>query len=176
MRDVDYCGDPNDVHVLPGVTDALRTLKKCGFKLIVVTNQSGIGRGYFDEQQYKAVEAELERQVGAGIIDATYYCPHLPEAGCKCRKPSPEMIFTAARQHAIDLSRSFFVGDKPSDIECGRNAGVKTVLVRTGYGSDVDPQIASYVATDLAEAAEIILAESDRLKLSPEHSEGSYQR
>jgi|ERR1043166_8147687 D-glycero-D-manno-heptose 1,7-bisphosphate phosphatase len=157
MRDVDYCGDPNDVELLPGAADALRQLKGHGFKLLVITNQSGIGRGLFNEGQYRAVQAELTRQIGEGIIDATYFCPHLPEAGCKCRKPSPDMVRNAARDHAIDLTRSFFIGDKPSDIECGRNAGVRTVLVRTGYGSSADASIADFEAQDLLAAANLIV-------------------
>lgn len=156
MRDVDYCGDPQDVDLLPGVAEALRHLKTRGYKLIVITNQSGIGRGYFNDEQYRAVEAELAQRIGDGVIDATYYCPHLPDAGCKCRKPSPEMIFQAAREHDVDLTRSFFIGDKRSDLDCGRNAGVKTILVRTGYGKSVEANLADVVARDLSEAADII--------------------
>ena len=157
MRDVDYCGDPKEVKLLPGVPKALRQLKGLGYKLIVITNQSGIGRGLFNEQQYRAVEAELARQIGNEVIDATYFCPHLPEDGCNCRKPSPEMILQAAREHNVDLAGSFFVGDKASDIECGRNAGVKTILVRTGYGRDTNERRADFVAKDLNEAADLIL-------------------
>ena len=156
MRDVDYCGNPNEVEILSGVPEALRTLKDSGFKLIVITNQSGIGRGYLREEQYRAVEAEVSRQIGDGIIDATYFCPHLPNAGCTCRKPAPEMIFNAARDHDLDLARSFFIGDKQSDMECGRNAGLKTILVRTGYGKEVNGIVADFVAEDLCEAADII--------------------
>ena len=157
MRDVDYCGDPNDVDLLPGVPQALRQLKSSGYKLIVITNQSGIGRRLFSEQQYRTVEAELEQRIGEGVIDATYFCPHLPKDGCKCRKPSPEMILNAARDHDVDLGRSFFIGDKMSDIECGRNAGVKTILVRTGYGRDANGQVADFVAQDLSAAAKLIV-------------------
>src|SRR3954471_19961172 len=107
MRDVDYCGDPADVELLDGVSEALLDLKSHGFKIVVITNQSGIGRGYFDEKQYREIEAEVDRQIGKDVIDATYYCPHLPEDGCKCRKPSPEMIFQAARDHHVDLPKSF---------------------------------------------------------------------
>jgi D-glycero-D-manno-heptose 1,7-bisphosphate phosphatase len=160
MRDVDYCGNPHDVHLLPGVSDALRLLQQRGFKLIVVTNQSGIGRGYFDEQQYKAVEAELDRQLGPGTVVATYYCPHLPDDGCKCRKPSPELIFKAAREHDVDLTRSFFIGDKSSDIECGKNAGVRTILVRTGYGNATEDSTADFVANDLVGAVDVIEREA----------------
>jgi D-glycero-D-manno-heptose 1,7-bisphosphate phosphatase len=158
MRDVDYCGDARDVEVFPEVSAALRKLKELGFKLIVITNQSGIGRKLFNEEQYRAVETEVNRQIGKDIIDATYFCPHLPSDGCKCRKPSPEMILQAAREHQIDLSRSFFVGDKESDLRCGRNAGLKTVLVRTGYGKATDPGLADFVASDLNDAANVILA------------------
>lgn len=133
MRDVDYCCRVKDVDLLPGVRDSLGKLKAAGYKLIVITNQSGIGREYFSELQYKAVEAELNRQLG-GLIDATYFCPHSPNDNCKCRKPAPGMILQAARDHDVDLARSFFIGDKLSDVECGRNAGVKSILV--GRGED----------------------------------------
>lgn len=157
MRDVDYCGNPKDVDVFTGASEALRKLKERGYKLIVITNQSGIGRGYFNEEQYRAVEAEVARQIGEDLIEATYFCPHLPADACKCRKPSPEMIFSAARDHDVDLARSFFIGDKASDLDCGRNAGVKTILVRTGYGNDVNEREADFVARDLSQAADMIL-------------------
>jgi D,D-heptose 1,7-bisphosphate phosphatase len=160
MRDVDYCSDPKDVQVFEGVSEAVRRLKDRSYKLIVITNQSGIGRGYFTKEQYQAVENELARQIGDALIDATYYCPHLPRDGCRCRKPSPEMVVRAATDHNLDLAQSFFVGDKRSDIECGWNAGVKTILVQTGYGKDTDADLADFVATDLNEAADLILDES----------------
>ena len=158
MRDVDYCGDPKNVELLSGVAKALRQLKRLGYKLIVITNQSGIGRGLFNEQQYRAVEAELTRQIGTDVIDASYFCPHLPDAGCKCRKPSPEMVLQAAREHNVDLGRSFFIGDKQSDVECGRSAEVKTILVRTGYGRNTNEKHADFVVNDLNEAVDLILA------------------
>lgn len=157
MRDVDYCGDPGKVEVFNGVTESLRRLKGNGYKLIIITNQSGLGRGYFNAEQYQAVQAELLRQVGANLIDATYMCPDTPDTGSKRRKPSPEMIFEAAREHNLDLARSIFVGDKKSDIDCGRNAGVKTLLVRTGYGEGVDKGVADFVGTDLKQAVDLIL-------------------
>jgi len=160
MRDVDYCGAPKDVHVFKDAPTALRRLKDAGYKLLVITNQSGIGRGYFNEEGYRAVEAELSHQLGTGLIDATYYCPHLPEDNCKCRKPSAELVVRAAEDHEIDLTRSYFIGDKRSDIECGRNAGVKTILVRTGYGKDTDPKLAGFVTDGLTKAADLILGKS----------------
>jgi D-glycero-D-manno-heptose 1,7-bisphosphate phosphatase len=157
MREVEYCSDPNAIEVFGGVVESLRRLKKAGFKLFVITNQSGIGRGYFSEQQYRAVEKELSFRLGADLLDATYYCPDKPDAGSKRRKPSPEMVFEAAREHKLDLELSFFVGDKPLDIECGKNAGVRTILVQTGYGGECSPD---WIAQDLTEAAQIILGQA----------------
>src|SRR3954462_11528932 len=157
MRDVDYCGDPNEVAVFDAVPTALQRLRAAGYKVIVITNQSGIGRGYFNEKVYRAVEAEVERQIGAGLIDATYFCPHSPSDACECRKPEPGMVLQAAREHSIDLSRSYFIGDKDSDIQCGRRAGTKTILVRTGYGGDADENAADTVVRDLVAAVRVIL-------------------
>lgn len=157
MRDVDYCGDPNKVAVFEGVSTALQRLKAGGYKIIVITNQSGIGRGYFNEKAYRAVEEEVARQVGAGLIDATYFCPHSPDEVCRCRKPAPGMVTQAAREHSIDLSRSYFIGDKDSDVECGRRAGTKTILVQTGYGGEADQDAPDIVVADLAAAIRVIL-------------------
>ena len=157
MREVDYCGDPGRVEVFPGAADALRRLKANGYELIIVTNQSGIARNYFSEADYRAVELEFVRQLGDGLIDASYYCSDLPATNSPRRKPAPGMIFEAERDRRLDLARSYFIGDKISDIECGRNAGVTTILVQTGYGScEVDCR-ADWIARDLAHAAEIIL-------------------
>lgn len=160
MVEVDYCGDPAKVEVFPNAREALRQLKRAGYKLIVVTNQSGIGRGYFSENDYRAVEREFLRQLGNGLIDGTYYCADPPETNSSRRKPAPGMIFEAQSDHRLDLARSYFIGDKTSDIECGRNAGVRTVLVQTGYGAHETNCRADFVACDLAHAAEIILRTS----------------
>jgi D-glycero-D-manno-heptose 1,7-bisphosphate phosphatase len=157
MRDVDYCGDPALVEVFLGASEALRALKRAGYKLIIITNQSGIGRGYFDERRYHAVQEELLRQLGTGLIDAAYHCPSLPSANSPRRKPGAEMVFEAERDHQLDLSRSFFIGDKSSDIGCGRNAGVRTILVQTGYGATQPECAPDWIARDLADAAKIIL-------------------
>ena len=157
MHDADYCSDPKQVHVFEGVREALRRLKRKGYKLIIITNQSGIGRGFFTLEQYRAVETEVWRQVGPGLIDATYFCPDTPEQPSKCRKPAPGMILQAARDHYIDLARSFFIGDKEIDAECGRNAGVRTIRVRTGFDKMTDGSCADWVAEDLKHAADIVL-------------------
>ena len=160
MEDADYCSDPKEVTIFPGVLESLRRLKSSGFKLIIITNQSGIGRGFFTLEQYRAVEAEVLRQLGNGLIDATYFCPDVPSQHSSCRKPEPGMILQAAREHQIDLSGSFFIGDKEVDAECGRNAGVRTIRVQTGFQRDTTGSIADWVAANFADAAKIIL---DRL-------------
>jgi D-glycero-D-manno-heptose 1,7-bisphosphate phosphatase len=157
MQDADYCSDPRDVRIFAGVPEALQHLKSNGFKLIIITNQSGIGRGLFTVDQYHAVEAEVLRQLGDGLIDATYFCPDVPGQDSRWRKPAPGMILQATREHQIDLSRSFFIGDKEIDAECGRNAGVRTIRVETGFRSGPASTIADWVAADLIEAAKIIL-------------------
>ena len=157
MRDVDYCGDPGKVEVYPAAAPALRRLKENGYKLVLITNQSGIGRGYFTEDQYRIVETEFLRQLGDGLIDASYHCPDLPTSTSIRRKPGPGMVFEAQRDQRLDLRRSFFVGDKASDIGCGQNAGVRTILVQTGYGADQKNCGADWIARDIAHAADIIL-------------------
>lgn len=157
MRDVDYCGDPGQVEVFPEATGALQQLKKSGYKLIIITNQSGIGRGYFTEDDYRAVEREFLRQLGEGLIDASYYCADLPKMNSPRRKPAPGMILEARRDYQLDLARSYMIGDKMSDIECGKSAGVRTILVQTGYGARQVDCGADWIARDLAHAAELIL-------------------
>jgi len=124
---------------------------------IVVTNQSGIGRGLFTEAQYRAVEAEFLRQAGEGLIDATYFCADAPGEHSGRRKPEPGMVLEAAADFDIDLSASFFIGDKADDIECGRRAGTRTILVLTGYGAQQNCR-PDYTALDVWEAAGIVLA------------------
>src|ERR1700739_246138 len=145
MEDCDYCSDPKDVKIFPGVPEALRRLKSKGFKLIVITNQSGIGRGLMTVEQSRAVDGEVLRQL-EGLIDATYFCPDVPGQHSNCRKPAPGMILQAKREHGVDLSRSFFIGDKEIDVECGRNAGVRTIRVQTGFQQDTTASAADWVA------------------------------
>jgi D-glycero-D-manno-heptose 1,7-bisphosphate phosphatase len=157
IEDADYCSHPRQVKVFPGVLQALRRLKSNGFKLIVITNQSGIGRGFFTVDQYRAVESEVSRQLGHGLIDATYFCSDVPGQHSSHRKPSPGMILQATREHQIDLTRSFFIGDKEIDVECGRNAGVRTIRVQTGFDCDVSGSAADWTAKDLPAAVQLIL-------------------
>jgi len=130
---------------IPGAPEAIKLLKEAGFLVIVVTNQSGVGRGYYDEEAvhrlHRYMDGELARR-GASV-DAYYLCPHHPLHGigdyrreCDCRKPLPGMLLEAARDFTIDLADSYIVGDKLADVEAGRAAGCRPLLVRTGYGEE----------------------------------------
>lgn len=157
MHDANYLADPKGVVVFPGVAEALHRLKAHGFWLIMITNQSGMGRGYFTREQYEAVHAEVLRQLGDPIIDATYVCPDPPGVDSQCRKPAPGMVLQGAREHQVDLTRSIFVGDKEIDVHCGHNAGIKAIRVRTGFETNTSDSSADWIAQDFSEATEIIL-------------------
>jgi histidinol-phosphate phosphatase family protein len=133
VEDVGYLSDLNDLRLFPSAADAVRLLKNSGFLIIVVTNQSGIGRGIYGEDAMHAINSEIQRNVG-GAIDAFYFCPHLPDAGCRCRKPGLGMIEAASADFPIDLQSSWMIGDKSIDIETGKEMGARTALVLTGYG------------------------------------------
>ncbi len=161
MEEVDYCREPAKVRLLPGVVDGLQRLMDAGFANIIVTNQSGIGRGRITLGEYEAVQARLLELIGPGLIAATFFCPDAPGGESTHRKPAPGMLLDAARDHALDLSHSWLVGDKASDIACGRAAGVRAILVETGYGRAEKSNGAEYVAKDFASVVEFILKTSD---------------
>jgi D-glycero-D-manno-heptose 1,7-bisphosphate phosphatase len=155
-----YLSDPNQVELAAGVPDALRELREDGFLLILVTNQSGIGRGYYTEADFHAVQRRMEELLAVhGVrIDRVYFAPEAPEAPSRGRKPSPQFLFDARDEFGLDLGQCYMIGDKLADLECGWNAGVKaSVLVRTGYGSETErrnPDAArrAWVVDDLPEA------------------------
>jgi len=157
MEDCVYCSDPKNVKIFPGVPEALRRLKSNGFKLIIITNQSGIGRGLITLEQYRAVEADVLRQLGDGLIDATYFCPDVPGQHSTRRKPAPGMVVEATREHQVDLSRSFLIGDSEIDVECAHNAGVRAIRVQTGLQRDTTGTMADWRANHLPAAVKIIL-------------------
>ena len=157
MDEVGYCSRPEDVRAVPGAREALLALRDAGYLLIVVTNQSGIGHGYFTEAEYLAVNAELEHQLAPVQFDAVYFSSETPDAATERRKPGIGMVTEAVERFGIDLARSFFVGDRTGDVECGRRAGTRTILVATGYGADHRESRPDYVARDIVEAAHIIL-------------------
>jgi D-glycero-D-manno-heptose 1,7-bisphosphate phosphatase len=160
MKDVGYCSQPSQVELLEGVSELLLRLKNAGFKLIIVTNQSGIGRGYFTEEDFWAVQQELQKQLGTGIIDATYFCADTPQQESKRRKPNPGMLLEAATDLDIVLNQSYMVGDKASDAEAGIRAGVKaTILFGTKAAGGAMESRASLIAKDFGEVAEFILGD-----------------
>ncbi len=161
MEEAQYCASPEQVRVFPEVPEALRALRAAGFVLVIVTNQSGIGRGYYTVADFEAVQARLLALLGPGLIAATYFCPEAPEAGSPRRKPRPEMVLEAARDLGLDLGRSWFVGDKAIDVQCGQAAGTRAILVRTGHGAGEDGGAAEFVAKDFASAAGFILRPAD---------------
>ena len=154
IRNVDYINDPRQVEIFPDVPAALRRLKEAGFRVVVVTNQSGFARGRLTREQYEAVQARMLELAGPDAIDATYMCPDFGPR----RKPSPAMILEAARDLNLDLRRSFMIGDKASDILCGRNAGTRTIFIRTGYPLDA-PCEPDFIAATMTEAVEWVLRE-----------------
>jgi len=168
--DPGYLGNPDEVQLLPKVGEGLSLLKKDqGFLLVVISNQSGIARGLITMEQVDSVNSRINFLLRdyKVEIDAFYYCPFHPDfndpQSSKCRKPSPEMVFKAAKDLNIDLSKSYFIGDSVSDILCGINAGVKTILVKTGEGEDSlsilqnEDNFPSFVVNNFFDAANIII-------------------
>jgi len=158
MKEVDHCHRPEDVEAIEGAALALAQAHQQGWCTVIITNQSGIGRGYFSEKQFQAVQEELQRQLGQ-LIDATYMSSALPNTDSLRRKPAPGMIFEAARDLGIDLPSSYMIGDRSSDIEAGRAAGCKTILVLSGYGEAHRDARADYIAKDVTEAIGIALSQ-----------------
>lgn len=161
MVDPGYLSDPALVRLYPDCSAGLAQLKNRGFKTVIVTNQSGIGRGYFTVDAFESVQARFLELLGPGLIDATYFCPDHPGAASERRKPAPGMLLEAARDLGLDLSRSWMIGDKAADMEAGRRAGVRAILVQTGEGEHNDPAGAVFVAKDFASAAAFILRTLD---------------
>ncbi|GBD87668.1 D-glycero-beta-D-manno-heptose-1,7-bisphosphate 7-phosphatase [bacterium BMS3Abin03] len=172
-EDPGYLGDPLKVKIFPGVGEALSRLKNnYHFKLIVISNQSGISRGLITEKQVYSVNRMVNTLLAKHNvqIDAFYFCPHHPDFSTaeesECRKPSTQMILRAAEEHNINLSGSYFVGDSVADIKCGLNAGLKTILVKTGNGRESlsilqkENKIPSFVADNFSEVSNYIINDS----------------
>ena len=131
IYDEGYPRDPRRVRLLPGAGAALDELKRQGFLVVLISNQSGIGRGLLTRDEAEQVHRQVVSALAEfGVhFDAAYYCPHAPKERCRCRKPSPQMLLRAAEELDFDLARSFMVGDKPSDIAAGKQAGCRTILL-----------------------------------------------
>ncbi len=145
IEEMEYLSDPERVKLIPGAAAAVLRANDAGWRVAVVSNQSGVARGLFPESAlsliHRVVAERLAEEAGA-IIDGFYYCPHHPTAGqgnvridCDCRKPKPGMLMRAARELEIDLAKSWMIGDRLTDLQAGAAAGCRTILVRTGYGS-----------------------------------------
>ena len=164
----DYLYRIEEFEFTPGAVEAIKLLNQAGYLVVVVTNQSGVARGYYAEADVETLHSHIDQLLAlqGARVDAWYYCPHHAQGKppynqeCNCRKPLPGMLLQAAADHAIDLTRSWMVGDKTADIEAGQAAGCKPVLVMTGYGAEVADGVSSQVTccADLLAAARLIVA------------------
>ena len=160
VENVPYNVDPDRIVLTPGAALGVRRLKAQGYRILVVSNQPGVGLGRFAASALDGVEARLR---GLLPIDGFYYCPHRPDAGCACRKPAPGMLMRAARDHRLHLSECWMVGDILDDIEAGRAAGCRTVLLDNGNETEWElttGRVPHFVARNLVEAAARILDDS----------------
>jgi D-glycero-D-manno-heptose 1,7-bisphosphate phosphatase len=172
LQEGNYVDRLERLEFFPYTVDAVRTLNQAGFAVVIVTNQSGVARGMYPEEFVGEAHRHIEEKLNAGgaRVDGYYYCPHHPEGSvealrqdCECRKPKPGQILQAASELDLDLGRSFMVGDRWKDIEAGRAAGVRTILVRTGYGREAESTEAmgdTVVVDNLIQAAAWILRQS----------------
>ncbi len=160
--DVGFGKNPGMVKLLPRAAEGLRRLADAGFAIVIVTNQSGLGRGYFKQWELDEVHARLREELRAQGADfhALYYCPHRPDEGCQCRKPRPGLILRAASEMDLDLASSFTVGNSDSDLLAGKAAGTRTILISKNSGGPIAGSMeqADFIAPDLAKAAHVILS------------------
>ncbi|MDX2096795.1 MAG: HAD family hydrolase [Leptolyngbyaceae cyanobacterium bins.59] len=168
IEDVPYNVNPDLIRLMPGAVDGLRLLHQAGYRLIIVSNQSGVAQGFFPETALKLVEERLKlllERVGVPLA-GFYYCPHFPTGtvpeltiACNCRKPAPGMLLKAAQDHHLDLTASWMIGDILHDVEAGRRAGCRTILLDNGHETEwqLSPQrVPHFVVPTLAEAAKVI--------------------
>lgn len=156
MQEVDHCHHPEDVVAIHGAAALLAETHARGWVHLIITNQSGIGRGYFTQTEFESVQEELQLQLH-GLIDGVYMAPDMPGSGSTRRKPAPGMLLEASHEFGIDLPRSIMIGDRSSDIEAGRAAGCRTILVLTGYGKEHLNCGADFIAHDVTEALQWVL-------------------
>jgi D,D-heptose 1,7-bisphosphate phosphatase len=159
-RDVHYCSRVEDFEILPGVPQAIRLLNQNGFKVVVITNQSGIARGFFTEETLLQIHEYMIQELAkySAILDAIFYCPHHPEDGCPCRKPSTGLLSRAAEKLGVNPRNAFVIGDKHTDILTGKAAGCHTVLIGDrNNGVKELPEPPDYIAENLLLATQWIL-------------------
>lgn len=161
-RDVHYCRTPEDFELLPTVPEAIKVLNASGFKVVVITNQSGIARGYFTEETLAQIHKKMvdELKKHGASVDSIYYCPHQPDEGCECRKPRTALFRQATKELDIDLTRSYVIGDMQMDIDAGKTLGCQTVLVTTGLNNANEvANSPDYSADTLLQAAQWITSQ-----------------
>lgn len=175
-QEVDFLRHPQDVKILPGVAEGLIKLKAAGFALVVISNQSGLARGIFDEEDLTLVQIEIRQQLArqGARLDGAYFCPHHPSEGsvedlvkeCACRKPKPGLILMAASEMGLSLDGSYMIGDRLRDVAAGKAAGLKSILVRTGRHMDdgqprTPDETPDFIARDFSSATQWILDNED---------------
>ena len=161
IKECHYLSDPGQVELLPRVGEGLRQLQDMGLGLVVLTNQSGIHRGYFGWKELERVHQVLRERLGAeGVeLEGIFVCPHTPEEECECRKPAPGLVHQAARELGFDPQAGFVIGDKACDVDVGKRVGAGTFLVRTGYGAQLEAEGVirpDYVVDDVLGAVSVI--------------------
>lgn len=159
VENVPYNVDPEQIRLAPGAAESVAALRARGFRIFVVSNQPGLSFGYFLKEDLEKVEARIGQLLNASL-HGFYYCPHRPDAGCQCRKPRPGLLLRAAREHGVDLGRSWMIGDILDDVEAGRRAGCRALLVNAGNETEWQQGEARRphrIVGDLAEAAAVIL-------------------
>lgn len=176
-EEVGYIRDPDQFQLMPKSAEAVKLMNARGLKVIVITNQAGVAKGYFPEAVINQVHKKMEKTLldQGAFLDGVYYCPHHPEGvvetyrqTCECRKPASGLLKKASEEHGIDLSRSYMVGDKLADVDCGHRIGAKAILVLTGYGKDEFKKTdgakirkPDYVADDILDAVKWIMNDLD---------------
>lgn len=165
IEDIPYIFDTEKVVLIKGAARAIKMLNHAGFRVVVVTNQSGVRRGYFKESDVRAIHARINAilDYDGARIDDYFFCPHEPDDGCTCRKPETDMIDMAVKKSSLDVENSYVIGDKTSDLRLGNNVGATSILVRTGVGLETERENSikpGFVARDILQAVEWIMIDS----------------
>ncbi|MDC1065949.1 D-glycero-beta-D-manno-heptose 1,7-bisphosphate 7-phosphatase [Candidatus Pseudothioglobus singularis] len=158
-EEVNYLHETKDFKFINGIFQTCLYFKKLNYKIIVITNQSGIGRGLYTENDFQKITTWMLKQFKKNGVDIleVYHCPHLPDGSCDCRKPKPGMFLESKNKHNIDMKSSWMIGDKEIDITSANNAGItNTILVRSGHKIDEESSQAKYIIDSICHAREII--------------------
>lgn len=166
MEDTNYVGSVDRVVLIDDAATALKRLREAGYRLFIITNQSGVGRGFFSREAVDQIHTHLDAEFARAQVafDRYYVCPHHPEDGCACRKPQPKHLLDAAAAYDLDLARCYMIGDRASDVQAGQRAGTRSILVLTGAGRETQARgevAPDFVAADLAAAVDWILSQPE---------------